>query len=1211
MWADVLGSPTISLDDNFFELGGHSLAGARIINQLRSILQIELPMQTIFTTPRLADFAQIIEHHGQSIPQAIPRVSRSQPLPLSFSQERIWFMHQLFPNNQAYNAQAILRFTGDLDISVLEQSLAAIVQRYEIYRTTFPTIDDRPGQHIVATTPVQLPVIDLQHLPVEDRERACQQIIAQELHRPFQLDQLLLVRWIIFRYAPTYHVFLIVEHHFVHDGWSFNNFLRDLQHYYHAFYHQQAPTLAELPIQFADFASWQREWIHTDEARQQLAYWVNLLKDSAPLLELPTDRPRPAKPSFVGNAFRVDLPARLYTELQELSKEQHVSLFMLMLAVFYLLLQRYSDTNEIHVGSSVANRHRKEIEPLIGMIVNNIVIKTQVTSEISFTEFLAHVRTVTLEAYARQDMPFDRIVEALNLDRDLSYNPLFQTSFSFHDSPLEQLSFPNATVTLEEGISNGTAKFDLRVVGIPKYQSHHGLQSTGQIEPFTLIWEYATDLFDLPTIKRMSEQYQDLLGQVVADPQARLQQYRLISPAEERRLRVAGTALPCPTSPATLPQRFLTQAALTPDRIALVLDSHHLSFAALRQRATRLAATLQAAGVRPGEVVAFALDRSFDQITALLAILLAGAAYLPLDPATPPARLATLVQDCQPRLLLAPAAFAATLPALPVPVLALDRLPAPAAPFVLPVIPPAAPAYLLSTSGSTGTPKAVVISHANLAHLADALHAHIYAALPPAPLRVSLNGPLTFDTSVKQLIQLASGHTLVLIPEPVRHDAAAMVTYLQRTAIGVFDVTPSHLRSLLQAGLFTTPEPACAAVLVGGEAVGVDLWARGRQPGPTGWYNLYGPTECTVDTLTTPFATAGATPVLGAPLPHTQVYVLDRLGNLVPPGVPGELHIGGAGVGTGYHQRPALTAARFVPDGHSGQAGARLYATGDRVRWRQDGGLEYLGRMDQQVKVQGHRIELGEISAALRAVAGVVASAVEVEPGGAALVAYVVADGAALDGPGVRMALRAQLPSYMVPSEVVVVADLARTERGKIDWPRLRQGRMAGQRRARAYTDLEAQVAGIWAGVLEQAPQSPHDNFFRLGGHSLLATQVVMRLVETFRIEVPLRSIFEYPTVSELAAHIIHLHEQGVNPTPLQPAARDKPLPLSFAQKRLWFLHQLESSTSIYNISKAVNITGPLNYGALEESINLIVARHEALRTRFPAPGGEPVQDVA
>ncbi|HVU68905.1 MAG TPA: amino acid adenylation domain-containing protein [Ktedonobacteraceae bacterium] len=1137
IWSTVLGVNQIGIHDNFFELGGHSLRATLLQGWISERFAQDIPLTSIFAFPTIAELAHVLEEQmrdgGQQSVVQVQRAPRTEPLPLSFAQERIWFVCQLKPDNLAYNAQAVIRLSGELDIEALRRALTEIVRRHEMFRTTFPTLDGRPVQMIHPAWQVPLPVHDLSTLPADEREAAARELTGEEGRWHFEITQLPLVRWTLYRLSEREHFFCYVEHHLIHDGWSFTVFLRDLQELYTAFREQKPSPLPEPALQFADFAWRQRQWLHTDAdmAEKQRAYWQAKLADLPEGLQLPYDRPRPPVPSLRGAALRVPLPLSLAQQLRALSRQEGVTLFMLMLAAFKTLLYRYSGQEDLPVGSSVANRHWKGTKHLIGVVLNSIVLRTQLSDDMTFRELLQQVRTVTVEAYQHQDLPFDKVVEAVHPTRDLSYNPLFQVAFNFHDSPMPELRFPDLKLDIQEAINNGSSKFDLSLTVIPRAEQQSVFhqeqeQNQNQSQSITLVWEYSTDLFVEATIARMFAHFQQLLASIVANPEQKLAVLPMLDAAEYHELLelAAGPREVWPDA-AFVHEMVSRQAARTPHALALTYGDTSLTYAELERRSNQLTHVLRQRGIGPDALVAVALERSPELVLALLSVLKAGGAHVPLDPAYPAERLAYMLEDSAATLVITHSSLRATF-STTTPLLCLDEawdlISQQDTAYTPPALHRENLAYVLYTSGSTGKPKGVQIPHRGLTNFM--LSARLRPGIRAEDHLLAVT-TLSFDIAELEIyLPLITGAQIILSSREEAADGEQLAANLRTRDVSIMQATPATWRLLLEAGW---PGSPALRVICGGEAFPRDL-AEYLLARTAGVWNIYGPTETTIWSTLAQLHADEQKITIGRPVANTPAYILDRTLRPVPAGVVGELYLGGAGLGRGYRGRPDLTSERFLPDPFSAQEGARMYRTGDLARYLPDGRLECLGRVDHQVKLRGFRIELGEIEHSLRAQPGVREAVVilrEDSPGNQRLVAYLVAEqGYALEMPALRAALKQLLPDYMLPSAFVMLDALPLLANGKLNRHALpapdqeRPDLAAPFIAARSAT--EQQLARVWSEVLNLSRVGIHDNFFDLGGHSLLIPRVYSRLRTQGYADLTIVDLFHYPTIKLLAEHL-------------------------------------------------------------------------------------------
>jgi amino acid adenylation domain-containing protein len=1214
IWERVLDVERVHRDSDFFAFGGYSLLATRIIARIRESFNVELPVRSIFEWPILADLAERVDEmlragHVLTLPP-LQRLTGATQLPLSYAQQRLWFLDQLTPHNNAYNIPIGFRVRGPLNLLTLEQSLNATVQRHESLRTNFVNVDGQPIQIIAPNRTHELKVVDLEPFAEAERESLVQELALEEGQRPFDLASDSLIRTTVMRLGEQDHVLLVVMHHIVSDGWSIDVLRRDVPRIYKSIAQGEMPALPELPIQYADYAYWQRQWLQGEVLEQELAYWRKQLADTPTELNLPADRPRPSVLSLKGNAVPFEVPAALTEKLRTLSQAEGSTLFITLLASFQILLARYSGQDDISVGTPVAGRRWVETEDLIGFFVNTLVLRTRLNGDPSLREVLRRAREVTLEAQTHQDVPFEKLVEELQPQRTLSHGPLFQTMFVF-------LNERQTTETADGlgfsplSLNYGAEKNDLTLQVIEQHDRLSGSIS------------YSTDLFDESTIERISEHWRRILEALVADSEQSWRGVDLLSPVERRQMleewNETEAAFP---ENITLHELFEKQVTETPDAIAVSFDGQRLSYAQLNRRANQLAHYLREAGVGAETPVAIYLERSVNQILALLGVLKAGGAYLPLETTHPKGRIQYVLDDARVRVILAQERTARTLPEHTARVICLDR-DWPAIATAIDKTPDTNTtaenlAYVIYTSGSTGSARGVMVQHRSVVNLATSLRKKVYSS-DSSQLRVSVNAPLMFDSSVKQLVQLLYGHELCVIPDAVRVDGEELAGYLKLHGIDVLDCTPSQLRLLLPAGVFESDANAPRLVLIGGEDIDEETWQQLASSKHTTFFNVYGPTECTVDTAVQRVEPSSTEVLIGCPLDNVETYILDRSYQPVPPGMPAELVIGGAGVARGYLSQPDLTADKFVPDSLSGDPGARLYRSGDRARYRPGGAIRFLGRLDYQVKIRGHRIEPGEVEAALRKDAQVHEAVVidSDENNDKRLIAYIVpAEQASLSLSALQKSLRDELPDYMIPTGWVVLDEIPLTPNGKVDraaLPKPGKTRLdTGQSFVAPPTLIEEALAAIWRQVLNVDQINTGDNFFWLGGHSLLATRIISRIRESFQVELPVRSLFESPTLAELSSQIESAMRTGSSlaAPPIKALPEAEQIPLSFAQQRLWFLNQLMPGSNAYNLPAEMVIDAQINMTAFQQALSEVMRRHEALRTSFALAGTQPVQQI-
>jgi amino acid adenylation domain-containing protein len=1170
-------------------------------------------------TARKAEILAFISQANQALStsESIQPVSRQGNIPLSFAQQRLWFFSELEPNSSAYNIPTAVRLTGKLNIAALSKSVAEILQRHEVLRTTFTVVDGEAIQVIGKGEHFTFPVIDLQALAEEQKHQEVLNLASLEAQKPFDLVKAPLIRASLLQLSQTDHVVLLTMHHIVSDGWSTGIFIQELTALYTAFSQGQLSPLPDLPIQYADFAIWQRQWLQGEVLQTQLNYWKQQLGGNLPILELPTDHPRPAIQSNNGATQPFQLSKSLTEKLKDLSKQEGVTLFMTLLATFKVLLHRYTQQEDIIVGTPIANRNRSEIEGLIGFFVNTLVLRANLGSNPTFRELLQEVREVTLGGYAHQDLPFERLVEELQPGRNLSHNPLFQVMFILQNASTQVLHLPELTLELLKAEKN-TANFDLT---LSLTETEAGLK--GDLE-------YNTDIFDAARINRMLGHFQVLLEGIVTNPEQRLAKLPLLTRNEQNQLLIEWnkTQTDYPQH-LCIHQLFEAQVEKTPDAVAVVFENEYLTYQELNQRANQLAHYLQKLGVGKEVLVGICVERSLEMIIGILSIVKAGGAYVPLDPAYPQERLAFMVQDAQVSVLLTQTKLLQSIPVLPTQLIHLDRdweqiAQSPSSNPVNTQLHPDNLAYIIYTSGSTGQSKGVMIQHSSLVNAYSAWET-TYQLRTNATSHLQM-ASFSFDVFSGDLIRaLCSGGKLVLCPRDLLLSPEQLYELMQKEKVDCAEFVPAVLRNLIQYLENSQQRIDFMRLLI----CGSDSWIGSEYrnflqfcSSQTRLINSYGLTEATIDssyfeTTAKDLSVEQLVPI-GRPFPNTQFYILDKNLQPVPIGVAGELYIGGFNLARGYRHRPELTAEKFIPNPFSHNSGERLYKTGDLVRYLPDGNIEFLQRIDNQVKIRGFRIEIGEIEAAINQYLEVKEAIVIVREDIAddkRLVAYVVPHSTEISVLELRNLLKFKLPSYMIPSAFVVLEKFPLTPNGKIDrraLPTPDRIQHSEENNSVALTPVQEMLAGIWTDILGVKQVGMHDNFFELGGHSLLATRVISQIRKAFKVELPLRCLFESPTVAELAKEIEKTTKADLKaklPNIGQTSKLGK-IPLSYAQKRLWYLHQLEPNNTAYNVFDAVRIIGSLNIPALEQSLNEIIRRHEILRTNFILEHGQPIQVI-
>ncbi|ASS75413.1 hypothetical protein CIG75_10705 [Tumebacillus algifaecis] len=1203
VWADVLDVEKVGVHDQFFMLGGHSLLATQVVARVNKAFGVQVPLRTLFEAPTVAEFSEKLEcllelEAERERLHAIVPISRVGQLPLSSAQQRLWMLEQINPQSAFYNIPHALRLRGPLDVEALKHSLQAIWERHEVLRTTYLEQDGQAVQQVAALVGVEVPLVDLSTLQAEEREATAARLAAEHGQKPFDLAQGPMLRLALLRLTETEHLLLFNVHHIAFDGWSVGLFIEELVALYDASVRREAALLPELPVQYADYAAWQQQRLAEPALVRQLDYWKDKLGGELPVLQLPLDRPRPPVQTHDGAVERFAFDAALTEQLQELSQRHGVTLFMTLLCVYQTMLARYSSQDDILVGTPIAGRGRSETERLIGFFVNTLVMRTDFSGDPTFADMLRRVKETALGAYEHEEVPFERLVEELQPERNRSVAPLFQTMFVLQNAPASELRLQGLVVERVH-VETNTAKYDLT---LSLEEGEQGL--VGE-------FEYNTRLFDRTTILRMVGHFTTLLHAVLADAEQTISALPLLTIAESQQLLGEWIDQEQEFPAGCIHHLFEAQAKLRPEHPAVQFRDEVLSYRELNARANRLARRLQEQGVGPEIVVGLFMERSHDLIVAMLAVFKAGGAYLPLDPDYPEERLRYMIADATPQLIVTMTKNRDAMPDAGTPLFVLDEeatvqdLAQADASNLVSEVKADNLAYMIYTSGSTGRPKGVLIEHSGVVNLVSD-PTHLFDTDSRVLQFISIN----FDASVHEIFTtLSVGATLVIAHEEVRMPGWELVQFLQEQKITHLDLGPSVLTAIPEADF-----PFLRVVTTGGEAVMPEVimrWSKGRV-----LQNQYGPTETTVSATNARYQNVTELLVtdIGRPLRNKKAYILDRNLRPVPIGVQGELFIGGVGLARGYLNRPDLTAEKFLPNPFA--EGERLYRTGDLGRWLPNGRIEYLGRTDDQVKLRGFRIELGEIEMVLSkhpAVSETVVIVVENEKGIKSLAAYVVSKpDQEVTSAEVRGYLKETLPEHMIPAAFVFLEAMPVNRNGKIDRHALPkpENLIAEAMLLAPRNAAEAKVAAVFAEVLGQQAVGVEENFFEIGGHSLLATQVISRLQNAFSKEIPLRTLFQAPTVAELAQVLSEQPSREQAP-PITRVSRTEGLPLSFAQQRLWVLDQLAPGTALYNMPGTVRLQGELNRIALTRSLQTIVDRHEALRTSFPAVNGLATQVIA
>ncbi|MGD9898610.1 MAG: amino acid adenylation domain-containing protein, partial [Calditrichaceae bacterium] len=1097
----------------------------------------------------------------------------SNAFPLSYSQQRLWFLYQFEPRSSAYNIPAALRLKGKPDLKALEKSIDSIITRHEILRTTFTTVNGTPMQVISNDSGENLTIADLSRYPAAKKESVLMKKITEESRIPFDLNKGPLCRISLFRLSESDYVLFFVMHHIIADGWSIGIFLKEFSEYYKHFVEEKPCNLPELSIQYADFAKWQRDRLDGKDRGKLLHYWKSVLGDHVPVLQFPTDFARPAIKTYNGSRQEIMLNPDILNRVKKFSAENSITPYISLLTVFYLLMYRYTNQTDITVGTPIANRNRAETENLIGFFVNTLVIRASISKSDTGRDLVQKVKSAVMGAFNHQDLPFEMLVEELHPERSMNHTPLFQVMFTYQNETSVSMELPGLNMK-SIPIESDSAKFDL---------SFTAAESAGHL---SVSFEFDTDLFLPDTIKRMLNHFQVLLNAFLQNPNQNISTLPVLSGSEIKTLTQEWNShtVDFPMN-LCLHRIFEKSADAHPDQYAVISGESKMTFDELNSKANRLAYRLQKLGAGPESIIAFCMERSPEMIISILGILKSGGAYLPLDPSYPEERIAFMLKDSGSKILITNEQFSEKLKDENILIINTDEIPEnnQVKESQNPEINmnPANLAYIIYTSGTTGLPKGVMIQHRSAVNLMKNLEKSIYEPLGEERLNISLNAPISFDASVQQLVMMFKGHSLIIIPDEVRGEGKLMVSYLKKHRVDLLDCVPSQLKLLISAGLLNDPEWVPSALLPGGEAIDESTWNMLAGLPSTATYNMYGPTECTVDSTICPVRSFNSRPTIGKPIVNARFYILDENCRPVPVGAVGELYIGGEGLARGYLARPALSGEKFLPDPFSVEPGSRMYKTGDLVRYRNDASIEFLGRIDHQVKVRGFRIELGEIENNIvshSAVKDAVVVVRERVTGDKRIAAYMITENSSKPSvPDLREFLKQKLPEYMLPNLFVWVDEFPKTPNGKIDRGALPEPDESAMGSGREFiqprSDSEKKLAEIYSDILGVDKTGANDDFFNLGGHSLLATRLISGIRDEFGIEIPLRTIFENPVIQSLAK-TIDMTGSSKHYQSITRVLRTDQMSLSFSQTRLWFIDQLLPDNPSYNLQSVYDIEG-------------------------------------
>lgn len=1250
IWEEILKRESIGVKDNFFKLGGHSLLATQVVSRIRQQFSIEIPLKALFEFPTIEGLGFVVEELvSTQLPEntephlAILPQPRNLDIPLSFAQARLWFLDQLIPNSAIYNLSLALRIRGPMQISMFEKALNAIILRHESLRTIFSDTGTDPIQVVLPEVTISLASLskDLSSLSREAMDITIKELVKEEALTPFTLSIGPLIRARLLILPDQEYILLLTLHHIITDGWSMDIFFVELSIFYNAYLEGKEPKLSLLPIQYADYSIWQRQWLQGDVLTRQLNYWKEKLDGIPALLELPTDKKRPKELTYEGGSLEFHIESQLKEALDELARQNEATLFMTLLAAFQILLFRYTGQNDIVVGSPIANRHLKETEPLIGFFVNTLSLRTTLSGSESFIEILKQVKETTLEAYQYQDVYFDQLVDYLDIPRALNHNPIFQVEFSIRTlSQHKDWTFKNLKV---EGLplENSFAKFDLRLLAI---ETEAGL---------SICIDYSKELFVEDTVKKFGDHFKELLNNVCKDPRQTITLIPFLTGLELNDILYNwnATTVKYPKFEGVY-ELFEKQAKLTPDHIALQYRDAKLTYLQLNENANQFAHFLRHIGVGRDTFVAVALDRSLEVIITILGILKAGGAYVPLDIHYPQDRLQFILEDSHAPIVITDLNIVDKLPATFAQVICLEEIIGSVDTFpthnLENFISPQHTAYVIYTSGSTGKPKGVMVTQEGISNLVKAQCDIFNVNQDTKTLQFS---SFAFDASVSEIFTtITKGGRLFLVDKEVILDKSLFAQFMNNNQINLMTFPPSYLQDLSE-----TDFPNLRTIVIAGEAPNENTmmsWSKNRK-----LINAYGPTEASICSSYFIYEREASPHIIGCPISNVQIYILDRYLNPVPAGVIGEMYLTGLGLARGYLNRSDLTAEKFIPnpfitvdadDDHKNTHHLRLYQTGDLARLLPDGKIEFVGRRDSQVKIRGFRIEIGEIESTLRthgSIQQVLVVTREDESLDKKLIAYVVPEEeqrllltpeiqlmsssqspfSILMGetiPALTEDLRNHLgrfvPDYMIPSFFVFIDQIPLTPNGKIDNKSLPAPLLTQRTLEETYiapsNDIEVTLLKIWQEILKIEQIGMQDNFFKLGGHSLLATQVISRIRHFFGIDIPLRTLFEESTIQALGLVVQKLmneKDKDLLVIPLiTPQTRGTYIPLSYAQSRLWFIDQLLPNSPLYNVPLALHLKGELDVTALEKAFNKLIERHESLRTIFEIQNGKTVQVI-
>jgi len=1194
IFSQVLDISRIGVNHNFFEMGGHSLLATKCISRIRESFGIDVPLNILFEYDNIQSIATYIDRLNNDKKQfnqsPIPIVSRTNNIPLSFAQERLWFLDQLDPSNSVYNIPSVVKIHGKLIIDRFEESLNIIIQRHEILRTLIQTVDGQAFQNIVNDFKTKVGLIDLTDLSIKERNLELLDIIRYESNNPFQLEVLPLLRALLVKTGDDEFVLVLTMHHIISDGWSIGIFVSEFSHIYTALTNNSPINLPPLKIQYADYADWQRKWLKDGETQKQLEYWDKQLYGIQPLLNLSTDRPRPSVQTFTGALRKFVVDSTISEQISKMAKDTNVTVFMVLIAALNILLYRYSGQNDICIGTPIANRNRLDLENLIGFFINTIVIRTDLSNCPTFLSLLKTIKETSLEAFNNQDLPFEKLIDSLEIKRDASHSPIFQVMFTYQNIPKMKISL--SEITLEQiELDSQNAKFDINIT--------MSEMTNGNLAG---AFEFNTDLFDSSTIERMIEHYTLLLEALVKNPKQSVEEYTFINNLERKILLSEWNKSSfCEVSFVSPIELFENTVDLNPQRNAVVYKNEKLSFNELNIKANRLSYYILTSGCKCEDIVGVCLDRSLDMIVTIIAIWKAGCAYVPIDPHLPLERVEYILRDSGCRTIVTSTQILNKYSEVFSNHILVDSKEK--AIGIKSIKNPSKSvsgsnlAYVIYTSGSTGIPKGVMVENKSLMNLAHELNQNIYNSTNDKI--ISLNAQISFDASIQQIVMMLFGNTLNIIPNDLRLDGELLSNYIIENSIEVLDCVPTQLKLLIENNLLKNSTWKPKIILPGGEAIGNELWTQICESKEIKFCNMYGPTECTVDSTICLISDDKVKPSIGRPILNSTHYILDQNINPVPIGVTGELYIGAIVLSRGYLNNASMTAEKFIPDPFSDLNGGRLYKTGDLVRYLADGNIEYLGRVDHQIKLRGYRIELDEIEILLNGHPTINQSVVivrEDSPGIKKIVGYCVPkNGDSLQTVLIRDYLQSKLPGYMIPSQFVEMKKLPLTKSGKINRNALPEPDISKVEVSANYVEPNTENEIILCNAVEEVlgiqKVGVHDNFFELGGDSIIGIQVIAKAKQA-GISISPVQLFQHQTIYKLAAIAVKAKniraEQGIISGPL-----------NFIPIQKAFIDEKYQNQNHWNQSILFKVNIKLNKKLLIATIKKLANHHDSLRIRI------------